>query len=239
MKPFYRLVNPVFEQKGIEYDTMEIPLSPRKQRSINLFQLFKIAIVFWQRTGVQLSTAIDAMLRFRDYLEEVQSIERSGGESVPTSLFNHHEPVQAVTLQDIKTLMFVYYDLYNKEGLSLYFDDLPYIWELLWEIVRKDFFSNKTCRFQCLFLYDNLDQTKSFQAKIDPYHQNTIVKVWLENEDSIERYDAGWLDMISVNCTFNEYFDYCRNYWEGKESKCPNWEYLYVGKYKLGNIGDK
>ena len=236
MKSFYRLVNPLFELEGKEYDTMDTAMSPRMHRTIELSPLFNIAFRFWQRTGVQLSTAVDAIIRFPDYLEDVKSIELSKGEDVSTSLFNHHETIPNVPFQDVKTLMLEYYDLYNEKGLSLGVNDLPYIWEFLWEAVRKNLYANKTSRFLCLFLYDNPDQAQVLQDEIDQLHQNTVVEVLAENKDGIERYDAGWLDIISVNCTFNEYIDYCRSYWEGKESKCPNWEYLYVGKYRIKYI---
>ena len=235
MRPFYRLVNTLFEREGIEYNSEEI-ISPRMQCSITLSPLFYIAFNFWQKTGVQLSTAVDAMLHFQDYLEKVQTIEREGRKFVPTSFFNHHEIIQEVPFQDVKILMFAYYDLYNEEGLSLGVKDLQYIWEYLWEVVRDNQFSDKKSRFQCRFLYDNIDQAKALQEKIDPFHKNAIVKVLLEDQDHVEKYDAGWLDLISVDCTFNEYINYCRNYWKGEESKCPNWEYLYVGKYKIEKI---
>ena len=206
------------------------------QRVIQLSPIFNIVFLFWQRTGVQLSTAIDAILRFPDYLETVKSIERSKGETVPTSLFNHHETISNVSFLDVKTLMLSYYDLYNETGVSLGVDDLQYIWEFLWETVRKNMYINKTPRFLCLFLYDNPDQAKALQDKVDPLHQNIVVKVMVEGKDDIKRYDAGWLDLISVNCTFNEYIYYCGSYWEGKESECPNWEYLYVGKYRIKYI---
>lgn len=236
MKSFYRLVNPLFEIEGKEYDTMDTAMSPRMQHTIELSPLFNIALLFWQRTGVQLSTAVDAIIRFPDYLEAVKTIERSKGETVPTSLFNHHETIPNVPFQDVKTLMLTYCDLYNKKGLSLGVNDLQYIWEFLWEAVRKNLYANKTSRFLCLFLYDNPKQAKALQAEIDPLHKNTVVEVLVKNKDGIERYDAVWLDLISVDCTFNEYIEYCRSYWEGKESDSPQWEYLYVGKYRIKHI---
>lgn len=234
MKQFYRLVDPFYEKEGQEYNTMDTELSPRMQRSIDLSSLFNIVFCFWQKTGVQLSTACDAMLNFRNYLEVVQTIEEDGGEFVPTSLFNHHEAIQFVPFRDLKVLMLSYYDLYNEKHRSLEIDDLPFIWEFLWEVVRKNLFEAKNSRFLGLFLYDNLDQTKAFQNKINSVPpQNIIVTVRIENELNLERYDAGWLDALSVDCTFNDYFESCKNYWSGKPSVNPNWEYIYIGKYKI------
>lgn len=234
MKLFYRLVDPLYEKEGMEYNTIGTAISPRIQHSIDLSPLFNIAFIFWQKTGVQLSTALDAMLNFSNYLEIVQSIEKEGIDKVPTSLFNHHEKIQYVSFQDIKTLMLSYYDLYNEKHISLDLDDLPFIWEFLWEVVRNSLFPTKNSRFFGIFLYDNIDQTIALQDKLDSLPpQKTIVKVCIENEHNLERYDAGWLDGLSVNCTFNNYFDSCKNYWEGKPSDTPNWEYIYVGKYKI------
>ena len=234
MKQFYRLVDPFYEKEGKEYNTMDTLLSPRMQHSIEMSPLFNIVFCFWQKTGVQLSTACDAMFNFWNYLETVQTIEEEGGEYVPTSLFNHHEAIQFVPFRDLKVLMFSYYDLYNEKHLSLDVEDLPYIWEFLWEVVRKNLFSAKNSRFIGLFLYDNLDQTIAFQNKINTFPpHNTIVKVKIENELNLERYDAGWLDNLSVNCTFNDYFESCKNYWLGEPSNNPNWEYIYIGKYKI------
>jgi len=236
MKKYYRLVNPIYEPIGELRNTFETELTPKTKRIIELSPLLSSAMVFWQRTGIQLSTTMDVLLHFDEFLGQIQNLIRENRNIVPSKLFNGHETQEAISLDELSNLMVTCYNIYEEKGIYFSENDLPYVWDYLWDVVRSNMYKEKTSRYMCLFVYDNILQAKALQEQIDPLHDSMIVQVILEKEIKLEQYDAGWLDLLSVDCTFNEFVSSCKNYWEGKESGKPSWENLYEGTYILKEL---
>lgn len=230
---FYRLVDSKYEPIGSIIDTDTAQMPTRMKKTVELFPLFNILLPFWLESKVQLDTACNCMLEMYNYLESVQRIESQGGTSVPTAYINKDEQLSDIPLITLKKIMLSYYDYYNETGISMNYDDLQYIWEYLWSVVRKNFYPNKLDRFASIFLFDSIEQTKNFQEMVDPMHNRVICTVELINTKSLEKYDMKWLDNVPTNCTFEEMVQYALSYWEGKMTSIPIAEYLFSGSYIL------
>ena len=228
---YYRLVDIKHEPANIIINSDTENASPRMLQSIRLSDLFELLLQFWANSGVQLDTASDSMIHFPDYISDIQDLEAKGQTIVPTSLINPNEKMQTIPLNVLKTIIFPYYE-YFKNGISLNTEDLPYIWEYLWEIVRKSFFNDKTSRFRSVFLFDEYNLVKNFQEDT-LFFDKTICSVDIIETFDIQKYDMNWLTMVPVNCTFNEMCKYATNYWAGNLTEKPIMEYLFSGKYKL------
>lgn len=235
-KTFFRLVNPKYEPINNVIDTDIADMPSRMKRSVELLPLFNILLPFWIESKVQLDTAFDCMLKMSVYLKDVQIIESQGGTILPTSLINPNEKLSEIPLITLKKIIFPYYDLYNQTGMSIDYDDLPYIWEFLWAVVRKNFYPDKLDRFKSIFLFDSIEKAQCFQNNIDPLHERVICNVKLIETRAMDGFDMGWLDNIPTDCTFEEMMKYVRNYWEGKTTSEPTIEYLFSGCYSLKEL---
>lgn len=234
---FYRLVDTNGEPENTVIDTNTAQISPRMMRSVSLAPLFNLLLPFWAESGVQIDTACNCMLNMQDYLSEVQDIEKKGLTEVPTHLLNSKEKKQNISLEMLKTIMFPYYDYYNETGASLEIEDLPYIWEYLWEVVRKSFFPSKTSRFNSIFLFDNKTTAKTFQ-KEKMFLREALCSVEIIETYNMQRYDMNWLDQVPTDCTYSEMHQYAANYWSGKLTDTPTIEYLFSGKYRLHRVSE-
>ena len=232
---YYRLVDTNGEPENTIIDTNTAQISPRMMRSVRLAPLFNLLLSFWTESGVQIGTAFNSMLYLQDYLPEVQDIEKQGLTEVPTHLLNPKEKMQVVSLDMLKTIMLPYYDYYNETGSSLELEDLPCIWEYLWEVVRKSFFQSKTSRFNSIFLFDNKTTTEIFQ-KENMFLQKALCSVEIIETSNMQQYDMNWLDQVPTDCTYSEMHQYAANYWSGLLTDSPTFEYLFSGKYRLHRV---
>lgn len=232
---FYRLVDINGEPENIIIDTDTAQISPRMMRSVRLAPLFNLLLPFWTESGIQIDTACNCMLYLQDYLLEVQNIEKQGLTVVPTRLLNPKEKMQTISLDMLKTIMLSYYDYYNETGNSLKIEDLPYIWEYLWEVVRKSFFQNEISRFKSIFLFDNKTTAEILQ-KEKFFLQEVLCSVEIIETYNMQQYDMNWLDQVPTDCTYTEMHQYAANYWSGILTDSPAFEYLFSGKYRLHRV---
>lgn len=232
---FYRLVDINGEPENIVIDTTTAQISPRMMRSVSLAPLFNLLLPFWAESGVQIDTACNCMLYMQDYLSEVQDIEKKGLTEVSTHLLNSKEKKQNISLEMLKTIIFPYYDYYNETGTSLEIEDLPYIWEYLWEVVRKSFFQSKISRFNSIFLFGDKMTAEVFQRE-KMFLQEALCFVEIIETYNMQQYDMNWLDRVPTDCTYSEMHKYAANYWSGILTDSPTFEYLFSGKYRLYRV---
>lgn len=121
-------------------------------------------------------------------------------------------------------------------GLGFSYDDLPFVWEYLWEVYRKNFFPEKISRFSSVFLFDDEQNLINFQNDHHLFEALVPCKVELLETRRCEAYDMAWLDNIPTDCTFDEFSEYGKGYWSGAITDNPTIEILFSGIYKLTEL---
>lgn len=123
-----------------------------------------------------------------------------------------------------------------ESGLEFTYDDLPYVWEYLWEVYRKNFFREELSRFSSIFLFDDEKNLMDFKNSHHPFEMLIPCKVELLETRGLESYDMAWLDNVPTNCTFEEFAEYGKGYWSGARTENPITEVLFSGVYKLSEL---
>jgi hypothetical protein len=102
--------------------------------------------------------------------------------------------------------------------------------ELVFEYVRRSYYSEKPSRFQSIFAFDNIEQAKLFRYKFCDCKN----KIWEVESITSFRADMSLLD-LPPNCSLLQ-LDYMAHlYWnsETEDSRCTFWEYLLVPPVKV------
>ena len=123
-----------------------------------------------------------------------------------------------------------------ESDLGFTYDDLPFVWEYLWEVYRKNFFPEKLSRFSSVFLFDEEQNLTDFKSSHHPFEMLIPCKVELIETRRLESYDMAWLDNVPTNCTFEEFAEYGKGYWSGAKTDSPIIEVLFSGVYKLSEL---
>ena len=232
---YYRLVDLAGEPEGVIIDTETAKTPPRMLKTVELSPLFDILLQFWTESDVQIDTASNSLIYLQNYITEVQYLEKHGRTNIPSHLINPNEKMPTIPLNTLKNTILSYCGYCDQSGASLQTEDLPYIWEYLWEVIRKSFFPDKTSRFSSIFLFSDIAAAKAFQADTCSMKE-TICSVDLLETFDIQAYDMNWLNMVPTDCTFKEMLEFANNYWSGNLTENPTMEYLFSGKYRLYRI---
>lgn len=232
---YYRLVDLAGEPEDVIIDTEIAKTPPRMLKTVELSPLFDFFLQFWTESGVQIDTASNSLIYLQNYISEVQYFEKHGRTDIPSYLVNPNEKMPTIPLNTLKNAILSYCSYCDQSGVSLHTEDLPYVWEYLWEVIRKSFFQDKTSRFSSIFLFSDLAVAKTFQTDTCSMKE-TICSVDLLETFDIQAYDMNWLNMVPTDCTFKEMLEFANNYWLGNLTDNPTMEYLFSGKYKLHSI---
>ena len=106
-----------------------------------------------------------------------------------------------------------------------------YLWENIYEKVRRKKHQDKPSRENSFFLFDNIRDCKYY---IDKHKEGGVIcEVEILKNNSIFKGDMNLWDTISDNFTFKEAEEHVDKYWLGETSDKPVFEYLFQGTCSL------
>lgn len=236
----YRVINPFFEKTDVLMDTSQRGLTPRLQKTMALAPIFDLITKFWENSGCQLTTAVQALTEWNLYCHVLEPAVNRGEELFSAQNINE----QDLTIFKIKDILLYYY---NYKTLGVFLD--PYeswaIWEYLWEKGRQQYHSDCISRYDCMFAFatkqdaDKYLQERQLEDKEHKTSAHLLDKICFMDvlrPMKLECFDMRWLDSLSTCCTYNLYEKTVNNYWSGRMTKNPLKEILYQGEYILRNI---
>ena len=235
-KQLYRVINPIEERIGEEVDAASRPLSPRIYKTVELRPVFDLILDFWRKEGVQLATAVQAIVLLPSYFERLNIALEQNNEFFELRYVNSKESKPLVETERIRNLAIRYLQC----GVKMNMDEGCYIWEYLWELVRQAKYPNCISRCNCLFAFESKGDAEKYlkeRIKENPSHAiDKICHVEITHIKKQEVYDMRWLDEIEIFAKYDEYIKAADNYWSGKMTKNPLKEVLFQGTYCLRNI---
>ena len=235
-KQLYRVINPIEERIGEEVDAASRPLSPRIYKTVELRPVFDLILDFWRKEGVQLATAVQAIVLLPSYFDKLNIALEQHKEFFELRYVNSKESKPLVETEKIRNLAIQYLQC----GVKMNMDDGCYIWEYLWELVRQAKYPNCISRYNCLFAFENRADAEKYlkeRIKENPSHAiDKICRVDIKYSERQEVYNMRWLDEIEIFAKYDEYINAADNYWSGKMTKNPLKEVLFQGTYCLRNI---
>lgn len=121
----------------------------------------------------------------------------------------------------------------DKIGFEV-FQEGFYLWENIYEKVRRNGYEERPSREISFFLFDNLKDCKYY---IDKYKgRGQICKVEILEKRSLFKADMNLLDIIPNNLTFKQTEKQVDKYWSGETSDNVVYEYLFQGTCKLNPL---
>jgi hypothetical protein len=124
---------------------------------------------------------------------------------------------------------------FDGENPFILFYEGFYLWERYFEMVRLKIFSDLPNRKQCLFFFDNLDDCNDY-IKNKNGGLGQIYEVEILEQSNLFKGDMNLIDELDESITYNNILKEVFNYWDGKSSSRPIFEYLFEGKCKLKNL---
>lgn len=106
-------------------------------------------------------------------------------------------------------------------------------WELVYEVVRKEFFSKRPKRAESYFVFNKLEDARSWETRCSDYVVCEVHEIDMKCYFSGDMY---YLDCVEINSTFEEISESVKKYWSGQMSKTPIVETLLQGFFKLKRI---
>lgn len=206
-----------------------------RQQIVNEFypQMEAICMLSLQ-CDIKLSSALRIASQYGYVIDDIQDAIQCGCDVfLLNKLLVSGETKDAIPLKPLVDFIVNYNRIYNESGIYLDEDrnDGQYIWEGVWEYVRRRLFSHKNSRLASIFAFEKMSEAKQFS---ESYRNDTRDIVTVEIEDAkVERYDMEWLTKVPITSTMIEASVYATNYWEGKSTDTPCYEFLVKGTYKL------
>jgi len=227
---YYRVINPL-EFIGKSIDSRDFQQYPRKKRTVELFELYKLVCWLSEKTNIKLSSAINVAKQYGWVIEQIQEKLRNNDSFISLDLFlEYNDPIKEIPMNDLVYFINHYNPIFEKTGIFIDDGDEPYAWEFIWEYVRQQINPQMPSRLFSCFLFDNLLDAENFK-KEEFNCLNKIVKIDIKENRNLYKFDMNWLSDVPVTATFSEAYDYASNYWQQKETKNPIWEFLCDGIY--------
>ncbi len=116
------------------------------------------------------------------------------------------------------------------------FDEGYYLWEYIYEMVRAAKHTDKISRAESFFLFGNLEDCQYYiEQRSIPGATSIAQIVGVEIIEGVLPFkgDMNLLDLIPNNATFRQAASMIDDYWSGRTSDKPVYEYLFQGKCKL------
>lgn len=117
----------------------------------------------------------------------------------------------------------------------IFFDNGTYLWEIVSEYVRTNFFPNQPKRLQSTFLFDNLDSC-NYYIKTHLNDVGSIYEIELIKTNAFFEADMRIIDGIENHILYEDLINEFADYWRGKVSERPIKEIVFQGKFKYKNI---
>jgi hypothetical protein len=118
----------------------------------------------------------------------------------------------------------------DKIGINVFKENV-YLWEFVFEEVRVNQHGDKPSREKSLFLFDSIDSCNDSMANAE--EKNKICEVELLETRHCFKADRNLFDLIPNNYSYRQTVQQADQYWMGKASENPKFEYLFQGICKL------
>jgi hypothetical protein len=118
----------------------------------------------------------------------------------------------------------------DKIGINV-FKENSYLWEFIFEEVRANQHSDKPSREKSFFLFDSFNRCNDSIA--NHKEESKICEVELLEIRHCFKADRSFFDLILNNYSYRQTAQQADQYWMGKISENPKFEYLFQGICKL------
>lgn len=120
---------------------------------------------------------------------------------------------------------------FDNENNFINFDNGTYLWEIILELVRGNFFSKEPNRLDSKFFFTDIDSCVYYNNK----YLNGIGKIYeIEIIDKIEYFegDMNIIERVQNHILFEDLINEFADYWKGKQTEKPIQEVVFKGKFK-------
>lgn len=234
----YRVVCPIAERVNeVVCTSPTVIVTPRIAETVRLSPVFEKIVDFWEKTGCQLTTAVQALTEIPKYLISLNSARVNHYMLFPARFINEKDETIFKTEE-----LTNYIESYMNQNIVLPCESVGTIWEFLWERIRRKSYPQCISRYTCLFTFETkanaeryLKECKDEDAE---YNKNThildkVCEVEVLESQRMEQYDMHWLNDISIFSTYDLYEQMVTDYWSGKLTKDPLMECLFHGVYRI------
>ncbi len=231
-KVYYRVLN---EEEIIDefWNSIE-DLTSRQLMTQEYYPQIEAICILSLKCDIKLSSALRIATQYGHVISDIQEAVRNNDIMFPLNKFLVFDEIKnMIPLQPIVDFVVTYNQIYEETGLYLDEDsgDGQYIWEGVWEFIRRKFYINKNSRLESIFAFENKMDAENF-SKLYRNNDADIAEVIIEDA-KVERYDMEWMTIVPITSTMKEASAFAVNYWEGESTDKPIFELLIKGTYKL------
>ncbi len=124
---------------------------------------------------------------------------------------------------------------FEDENNFIFFDNGTYLWEIVLEMVRFNFFNKEPNRLESKFFFKDIDSCNYYNNN----YLNGIGRTYeVEIVDAIEYFegDMNFIDRVQNHILFEDLINEFADYWRGKQTEKPIQEIVFKGKFRYNNI---
>lgn len=233
---FFRIPDVKSERLGGTLDTDMAEPHVNVTRLLDIMPVFNTIMPFWKETHLQLDTVFMSLQQLPTLIQSIDIAEKRDKTHINARNINASEEISIVSIRELKELLESYEKYQKFKNLVLNTYDLHLIMECFLEYVRKMEFPDKGSRLGALMMYENLGVAVQFNKMYNPDNNAKLCEVTIEEERSLDRYDASWLQQLTPVNIYTDYYNAIKSYWSGKISENRKLEWLFCGKYSLKEI---
>ena len=181
MKTYYRVLNEE-EIIGEACNSIE-DLSFRQQMTQEYYPQIEAICILSLKCDIKLSTALRIATQYGHVISDIQDAVRNNDIMFPLNKFLVFDEIKnMIPLEYIVDFFITYNQIYEETGLYLDEDcgDGQYIWEGVWEFIRREFYINKNSRLESIFAFENKMDADNF-SKLYRNNETDIAEVTIED----------------------------------------------------------
>lgn len=224
---YYKVVNEINDDVVISTKDTNYSSTLREMKNHN--SLFQAMLHFSKKKNLPLDffIHINNNLAFlgNNYISQIPPSKNGVFEIFSLTGKAHH---RAKFIDEGELVEFIEFN--NNNGIRV-FDKGYYLWEYIFEKIRRNEFDKIQSRIDAFYLFEN---TKDCNEYIKTHKGGGIIcEVDILNEENIFRADMNLIDETTFEWTIEEANNQARKYWRGELSENPTMEILFKGKCKL------
>jgi len=224
---YYKVVNEI--KSDVLIDTENTNYSSTLSGMLNHNAFFQIMLHFSEKKKLPLDFFIllNNNLAFmgNEYIKQIPLSKNGIFEISVLTGKVHHKEKHIDERELIEIIEFT-----DKNGIKV-FDQGFYLWEYIFEKIRRREFQEKQSRIEAFYLFENEADCNYY---INTHKRGGVIcEVEIEEQKKIFRGDMNLMDETTFEWTIEEAYNQARKYWKGELSKNPKMEILFNGKCKL------
>lgn len=224
---YYRILNPSEEPSGQRL--MSDRQSQFRQEVFAYRKLSHCIYILSLKTGLQIINAVRVAENSPAYLDVLNCFFHSGERLFNLSEIGVTDPIRTISGDDLYAFCNNYVAAINESGLYYDFGNEHYLWEFIWEIVRKYEFPSMPSRMESVFLFKDAETASDFLRDWrDLRYRAVSVDI---DEGTTQEFDMNWFTDVPYDIPVSEAKDYARKYWRQELTEHPVIEILHSGTY--------